>query len=167
MMANLISIPIMIILIILQTGIINRIPLLNGTPDLILLVLVAWSLQEKVNNAWLWALVGGLLVSLISATPFFAPLLGYLAISIMGRLLQRRIWQTPILAMFVLTFIGTFVYQGILFAALVVKGVPLGWRECLDLVTLPSVLLNMALALPVHSIIVDLARWIYPLQVEV
>lgn len=166
-MANFISIPIMIILVILQTGIINRIPLINGTPDLIMLVLVAWSLQEKVTNAWLWALVGGVLVSLVSATPFFAPLVGYLTVTTLGRLLQRRIWQTPILAMFVLTFVGTFVYQGILFTALVVNGVPIGWREGLNLVTLPSVLLNMALALPVHSIIVDLAHWIYPIQVEV
>ena len=166
-MANFISIPIMIILVILQTGIINRIPLLNGTPDLILLVLVGWSLQEKVTNAWLLALVGGVLVSLVSATPFFAPLVGYLTVTTLGRLLQKRIWQTPILAMFVLTFVGTFVYQGILFTALVVNGVPIGWREGLNLVTLPSVLLNMALALPVHSIIVDLARWVYPKQVEV
>jgi rod shape-determining protein MreD len=166
-MVNFISIPIMIILVVLQTGIINRIPLLYGTPDLILLVLVAWSLQEKVNNAWIWAVVGGVLVSFVSATPFFAPLIGYLLVIILGRLLQRRIWQTPILAMFVLTFIGTVLYQGILFAALVVNGVPLGWRESLNLVTLPSVLLNMALALPVHSIIVDLSHWLYPIQVDV
>jgi rod shape-determining protein MreD len=157
----------MIILVILQTGIISRIPLLNGTPDLILLVLVAWSLQEKVKNAWLWALVGGVLASLVSATPFFAPLVGYIIVTTLGRLLQRRIWQTPILAMFVLTFLGTFVYQGILFSALVVSGVPIGWREGLNLVTLPSVLLNMALALPVHSIVVDIAHWVYPIQVEV
>jgi rod shape-determining protein MreD len=165
-MVNFISIPIMIILVVLQTGIINRIPLLNGTPDLILLVLVAWSLQEKVNNAWLWAVVGGVLVSFVSATPFFAPLIGYLLVTVLGRLLTRRIWQTPILAMFVLTFIGTILYQGTLFTALVVSGVPLGWRESLNLVTLPSVLLNMALALPVHSIIVDLSRWLYPIQVD-
>jgi rod shape-determining protein MreD len=166
-MVNFISIPIMVILVVLQTGIINRIPLLNGTPDLILLVLVAWSLQEKVNNAWLWAVVGGVLVSFVSATPFFAPLVGYLLVTILGRLLQRRIWQSPILAMFVLTFVGTVLYQGILFTASVVNGVPLGWRESLNLVILPSVLLNMALALPVHSIIVDLSRWLYPIQVDV
>jgi rod shape-determining protein MreD len=165
-MANIIAIPIMLLLVMLQTSVVTRLPLLNGTADLVLLVLVAWSLQEKVTNAWLWSLLGGLLVSLVSATPYFAPLFGYLLVTGLGRLLQKRIWQTPILAMFVLTFIGTFVYQGILFLALVVNNVALDWRESLNLVVLPSVLLNMALALPVHSIIVDLTDWVHPTQVE-
>jgi hypothetical protein len=73
-MANIISIPIMVFLLMLQTGIISHIPLLNGTADIMLLVLVAWSLQEKVTNAWFWALVAGGLVCLVSATPYFAPL---------------------------------------------------------------------------------------------
>jgi rod shape-determining protein MreD len=166
-MATLISIPIMIFLLMLQTGIISHLPLLNGTADLILLVLVAWSLQAKVNNAWFWALVAGGLVSLVSATPYFAPLIGYLVVTGLGQFLQKRIWQTPILAMFMVTFVGTFAYQGILFIALVVKGVPLNWRECLQLVVLPSLLLNMALAIPVHSIIVDLANWVFPTQAEI
>jgi hypothetical protein len=38
----------------------SRIPLLHGSADLILLALVAWALQKRVNTAWQWALIGGL-----------------------------------------------------------------------------------------------------------
>jgi hypothetical protein len=109
-MANLISVPIMVMLIMIQTSVIARLPLLNGTADLILLVLVAWSLQERVKNAWIWAVCGGLLVCLVSATPFYAPVIGYLLVTGLGSILSKRIWQAPILAMFVLTYLGTFHY---------------------------------------------------------
>ena len=46
-MAYLISFPVLIIVLMLQLAIFSQLPLLSGTPDLVLLVLIAWSLHEK------------------------------------------------------------------------------------------------------------------------
>jgi len=164
--AIILAFPVLIALIILQTVVVSRLPLLLGNADLILLALTAWALQERVKDAWIWTIIGGILVSLISAVPFYGLLIGYLAITGIARILQRRVWQTPVLAMFVATFLGTLITQGLSFIFLIIKGVPIDLQEALRLVTLPSLLLNLVLAFPIRAIMVDLAAWLYPVEIE-
>ena len=166
-MANLLSIPVLLVVVLLQTTIVSRLPLLNGTADLMLLTLTAWALQERVRSAWLWTLVGGLMVSFISAMPPFTPLAGYLIVTGLARLLQKRVWQSPILAMFVATLLGTLMMHGLTIAVLQAVGRTFDWRQGLNLITLPSALLNILLVLPVHAIVVDLAHWAYPVELEI
>ncbi len=164
MLVSLLGVPIFTILLMLQLAIVSRLPLLQGTADLLLLFVIGWALHERVKHAWQWALIGGLMASLVSATPFFAPLFAYLLVNGFSRLLQRQVWQTPILAMLLTTFIGTFIYHGITYIALFFNGTSLPIQESISLVTLPSTLLNLIFALPVYVIINDLANWIYPLE---
>ncbi len=90
-MATILALPILVMFVILQTVAVSRLPLLLGSADLVLLALTAWALQERVKNSWIWTIIGGLLVSLISAVPFFAPLIGYLVVTGLARILQRRV----------------------------------------------------------------------------
>ncbi len=151
----------------LQSAIISRLQLLGGNADLVLLVIVAWALQERVKNAWLWGVIGGLLVSFISAMPFFTPLAGYLLVVIFARLLRSRIWQIPILAMLTVTVVGTFGMHLLNIVALFVNGQALPFQDSLSYVTMPSVLLNILVALPVYVLMADLAKWVYPAEAEV
>lgn len=151
----------------LQTIIVSTLPLLSGYADLVLLVLIAWSLQERVRSAWIWSILAGIMVGVISALPFIVPLAGYILVTAITRLFLRRVWQSPILAMFLVTFIGSLLYQGIALVALIFTGTPLPLGDSLNLVVLPGTLLNLLLALPVYAIIADLAQWIYPEEVEV
>jgi len=146
----------------LQLAIVSRLPLVHGTADLILLALAAWALQERVKSAWQWGLIGGVAISLISGLPYFVPLIGYLLVTAIARLLRRRFWQAPILAMFVTTILGTILYQILSIVALQTSGMSIPFEQALVQVTLPSSLLNVILALPVYTVITDLARWVYP-----
>jgi hypothetical protein len=158
--------PVLVVLVIFQTVVVSRLPLLLGTADLILLALTSWALQERVKDAWIWTIIGGILVSFISAVPFYALFIGYLAITGVARILQRRVWQTPVLAMFVATFLGTLITQGLTFIFLRIKGVPIDLQDALRLVALPSLMLNLVLAFPIRAIMVDLAEWVYPVEIE-
>lgn len=64
-MRNLVAIPIIILTVILQSAIVSRLPLLDGSADLSLVVLAAWALQDGVETAWHWALAIGLLVGFV------------------------------------------------------------------------------------------------------
>ncbi len=156
----------LVVFYILQTAVFSRITLIAGTTDLILLFLIAWSLQEEVKNAWLWAAVAGILISLVSAMPFFAPLIGYLGAVGLSKMLQRRVWRIPILAMFIVTLLGTLFQQALYVLALQVQGAPLSWAQSFDAVILPGILLNFIFALPIYAIANDLVGRIYPLEVE-
>ena len=157
----------MIFLLIIQSVVVSRLPLLHGTADIILLTLVAWALQEKVKHAWGWALIGGLFVSSISAMPYFSPLISYILAVGIARFLQRHVWQMPILAMFVATIVGTLLQLAIYYVALQVHGTVMPLNEALNLVILPSALLNLLLSLPVYGLVNDLANLVYPVEVEI
>ena len=163
-MAIFLAFPVLIISLVAQMVVLSRIYLLHGTADIILLVLIAWSLHEKARSVWVWVIIGGLLVGFVSATPSYIYLVSYLAIIVFVRLLRRQVWQTPLLAMFVVTIIGTFILQLFIIVGLKVTGQPISWQESLSLITLPSVILNLLLALPVYVVITDLASWVYPVE---
>jgi rod shape-determining protein MreD len=155
-----------VVFYILQTSIFSQTMLISGSADLVMLFLIAWSLQEQVKNSWLWAVVAGFIISIVSAMPFFAPLLGYLGVLGISKLLQRRLWRIPILVMFIITFMGTFYQQALYVVTLQVSGVPIPWDQSLDAVILPSVLLNLIFAIPIYAIANELVGRIYPLEVE-
>lgn len=166
-MATFIAIPVIGALAILQAGLISRLPLLHGTADLVLLMVVAWALQKRVETAWQWCIIGGLVVNIISAVPFGMPLLGYSLTTALALALRRRIWQVPILAMFLVTFVGTLITQGITLLALRITGVPIPVPAALNLVILPSVLLNLLLSVPIYFLAGELAGWLYPEEIKI
>jgi rod shape-determining protein MreD len=161
-MAILLAIPILAVLVMFQSAVVSQIFLLHGTADLVLLAIIAWALQERVETAWHWALIGGLMVNLVSALPLGIPLIGYLLATGIAQLLKHRIWQAPILAMFTSTFLGSLANLGLNWIVLVMLGHPLPLAASFNLVILPSVLLNMLLAIPAHSLASSLAEQLYP-----
>jgi len=165
-MAYLLAFPVFIILTMAQIGIVSQLHLLRGTADLVMIALVAWTLHERGGSSWAWAVVAGLLISFVSATPLYVPLIGYLVLTFIVRILRRHVWQTPLLAMFLATMLGTIVIQFMYFFVLEITGTPLPWQESLSLVMLPSVLLNLILVLPVYVVMTDLAHLVYPVEEE-
>jgi rod shape-determining protein MreD len=166
-MSILISFPILIGLLIVQTAVVSQLMLLRGAADLILLALLAWALHKRVDTAIHWAVLAGLLVGAISGLPFGAALVGYVLAVVFALLLRMRVWQVPLLAMLIATFFGTLILHGVSLFALRLAGNPLPFREAVNLVTVPSILLNLLLAIPAFGILGDLANWIYPEELEV
>ncbi len=163
-MRNLVAFPVLFLVLMLQTTIFSRLTLLSGAADLMLVTLAALAIQEQVTSAWHWAVLGGLMIGLVSGVPWFVPVVGYLIVVGLARLLQQRFWQVPVLALFAVVFTGSWVVNLLTFAALQIMGRPIALDDALGLVILPSLLLNMLLAVPVRTLIVDLANWLYPVE---
>ena len=161
-MRNIIAVPVILLSVILQSAVISRVYLLSGIADLPLVMLAAWALQEEVDSAWHWAAATGLLVGFVSGIPWIVPVSGYLTVVALAQIFQRRVWQAPLLAMFSITFLGTIIVSVLSLIVLRLAGESLPVSDVLGLVTLPSVLLNMLLAIPAYAVMRDLARWVYP-----
>lgn len=161
-MSALLAFPVLLLAIIAQTVVVNRLPLLFGSADLVLLILLSWALQERVRTAWIWTIIAGIGVSFISALPLYLPVIIYLVATALARLLQRRVWQTPILALLVAVVASTLVQHVLSIVVLQFTGRAITWQDGLSLITLPSMLLNLFLALPVYTLITDTANWVYP-----
>jgi rod shape-determining protein MreD len=163
-MRNLAAFPILLLVLMLQMTIFSRLTLLSGAADLMLVTLAALAVQEQVTTSWHWAVLGGLMVGLVSGVPWGVPVAGYLVVVGLARLLQQRFWQVPILALFAVVFAGSWVVNLMTFAALQLLGRSITLDEALGLVILPSLLLNMLLAIPVRALVVDLAEWLNPVE---
>jgi rod shape-determining protein MreD len=155
------------ILAIIQSTIVSRMPLLNGTADLILLFIIAWALQDRVDSVWLWCLFGGAFASLYSALPLGFYLVAYFICAGIARLLKRRIWKAPFLAMLAASFICTLIVQLLSLVVRLVTGVSIPIISSFNLIILPSLLLNLLLAFPIFTIMRDMAGWLYPEELKV
>jgi hypothetical protein len=165
-MRNLIAVPVIVLAVILQSAVVSRITLLSGFADLMLVMLAAWALQEEVDSAWHWAVATGVLVGFVSGISWVVPVISYIVVVALANILQRRVWQAPLLAMFSVTFLGTIFSSFLSLVVLRFLGVPLVIGDTLGLLVLPGVLLNMLFAIPVFAVMRDLARWAYPMEVE-
>lgn len=161
-MRNLIALPLLALAVILQSAVVSQIELLSGYADLLMLILAAWALQERVKSAWHWAGLGCVMVAFISHMPWFVYVIGYLVVVFFAQVLQKRVWQAPLLAMFSVTFFGALFMHLFSFIVLRLMGVSLPFADVIGLITLPSLLLNMLFSIPIYSMMRDLARWVYP-----
>ena len=152
--------------LIVQSAILSQMQLLQGTLDLVFLVVISWSLVEKENSAWAWALIGGILVGYMSGLPIWAPPIAYLLATAGALFLKTRVWQVPILALLTATFAGSLIVQTVSYAALQIQGVPLALGDAINLVALPSTLLNLIGAIPVSALVREISILIFPREYD-
>jgi hypothetical protein len=69
--------------------------------------------------------------------------------------------------MFISVFAGTLISHLVTIVALQISGNIILWNEAINLVTLPSLLLNLLLAIPAYLGMGELAGWLYPEELEV
>lgn len=150
--------------VILQSSVVGEVRLLSGYADLPFLVIAAWALQERVDSAWHWGAITCLLVGFVSSMPWPVLTAGYLGVIFLARVLQRRVWQAPLLAMFSVVFLGTLLIHLLSFVVLRIFGTPFSFGDVLGLITLPSLLLNMLFSIPIYTLMRDLSYWVYPVE---
>ena len=156
-----------VLAMMLQYGVFSRWMILSGSPDLVLLLIIALCLHQKHKRFWILILIMGGIVGFVSALPFFVPMVVYMAVYLASLSLKQRVWQTPLLAMFLLTFGATILANLLSIIVLFVQRIPFNFTEALVKVVLPAVFLNMFLAIPVHAIARELNVWLYPQGAQV
>ena len=162
MTSVLIGIPIMLFAAILQSSLVSNFTLLSGVADLVLVVIIAWAIDERVKNAWVWAALGAIFISFFSALPFFVYIISYGLVIGISSIFHHRIWQAPLLIMLVVTLVGTIIVHVLSMLVLQFDGITVSFLTDFTRVTLPSILLNLLVALPIYAIFRFLAGKVYP-----
>lgn len=147
---------------LLQVTLMMRINLLQGSADLVMLVMVTWMLQPGNRPAWIWGLPAGLMVGYASALPDYVLLAGYLAAAMVCQILHMRIWQVSLLTLLSATLLGTLIVHSTTLVYLWVNAQPVDALEGLNLITIPSMLLNLILVLPINALIGEIDKFLSP-----
>jgi len=152
-MAGYLSIPVLALVVVLQATLMPELSIAGGTPDLVLLVVLGWSLMAGYEQGLLWAVVGGFLQDLISAVPLGTTSLALvlavsLAALIVGQVHPRNLVYPPVVAAG-----ATLVVHLVTEIVLTVTGRPLPVANLLLAVTLPSMIYNLVVMVPVYRIL--------------
>jgi len=150
----------------LQISIFSQSKILSGSADIVLLFVVAWCLHDRSKRLWLLVLIIAGLVSFISAQPGYITLIVYFVIYRISRIFQSRLMQAPLLSMLVLTFGASLLQVLLNIGDIFIQRVDINFTAALVEVALPSILLNMLLAIPVHAIVREIAHYALPKGVE-
>jgi cell shape-determining protein MreD len=164
-MEFIIAIPVFVLSAMLQSTSISRLPLIHGTADLSLLVLIAWGIHSRSNLTWVLALVAGIIISFYSQVTWLTMVIPYFFIVLITRLLHGIFWNSPLLAMLMMSVIGSMLVHLATLLSLFFKEISFNFSQAFSEIILPSVFINLLLALPVLFLVKDLLRWIHP-QVE-
>lgn len=151
---------------ILQNSVVSQLRMLEGAADLVLLILLAWVLVTEGHKSWIYAAAAGFLIGISSALPIWVPVLGYSIFILIVRFIQRQVWQVPIWLLVIATFLGTLLVNGIEILYVWGTGTPFDLIQVLNIVVLPSLVLNMLLALPIYALVGEIAKMVYPKEAE-
>jgi hypothetical protein len=166
MLALLLAFPVTLAIVLLQSAIVSATPLLMGSADLFLLLVIAWTLQERVRVFWQWTIIGCLVLGVISKSPLVGILLSYLSVTAIVLIARKMFWKAPYLTMWAMTLVGTIVVQGMALAGRWLEGAEIPFLQAFNLIILPSLLLNLLLAAPILALVRDLANWLYPQEMD-
>ena len=155
------SFPLMVAVTFFQISVFGKIHLIQGNTDLLMLIVIAWALNDATHYSWLWALVGGLIMSYVSALSLHGYLILYALLWLLIRLIKKRVWQMPVVLMLFLTIIGTGLECAFTLGTLVLQNANIDWSVALEQIVIPSLTMNLFLAVPVYAIMNDIANTIY------
>jgi rod shape-determining protein MreD len=108
-MSNFLSLPLLALAAALQVTLAPRISILGGTPDLVLLVVVAWSLNVALEQGILWAIVGGLCKDLLSAAPLGTSIIGMVLLLSVVSLVRQQLYAVGVFTLVWVILLGTVV----------------------------------------------------------
>ncbi len=152
-MGGYLSIPVLALAVVIQATVLPELRIAGGAPDLLLLLVLGYSLLQGFERGVVWAIVGGLLHDLISAVPEGVTSLALVATIgaaalVVGRNTPRNLVIPPLLAAG-----ATVLYHIVVLVALLVVGRPLPIPALLMYVTVPTAVYNLVVMVPVYHLL--------------
>lgn len=166
-MSTLVGIPLLVLLAITQSAIFNDITLLDGRPDLILLVVVAWGIIGRYKESMLWGLIGGVALDLLSGLPTGVTAFNLILIAFLVSFSEGRFWESHILMPLGVMLVASALFYIISILTMWVLGYQLEFEYAIIRVALPGTFLNLLLTLPVTQGISALNRLLHPPEVSI
>ncbi len=149
-MGNFLSLPILVVAAALQAGALQTIRLLGGSPDLVFLLVVSWSINSDLDEAVIWAFVGGITLDLLSYNPTGTSVMGLLAMVFAVSGLGQQVYRVGFVILVGLVLTGTILQDVISMVILALIGHPIDWLTSLTFVTAPTAFYNLIFIWPIY-----------------
>lgn len=165
MKSYLVGVPLLCLAAVVQSTILTRFHFYGGTLDLVLLMVLSWTLTGDTLGGIGWGFLGGLCLDLLSGGPLGATPLGLTLMAYFAGLTEGRFWGSHILLPLAIALLSSFGFHLVSLVSLSVTGYLVNWAVSLARVVLPSVLLNTFLMLPIYYALRWVHAQVYPAEV--
>jgi rod shape-determining protein MreD len=147
------GLPLLLLSSLIDSSLLSHLRLWEAQPSLTLVMVVSWTLSVDLRNAYIWAILGGLCIDVLSVAPLGASSLGLcVAVAVLerifGRVGRRNLLFPPLAA-----GLATALYLATLAPLLLLWGWGLNPLAALWRWLLPSMLMNALLILPVFRVV--------------
>ncbi len=146
----------LVVLAAMQSSILPYFRLYSGQPNLVMLAVTAWAINSSWEEGAFWAFWGGICMDLLSIVPLGTSVVPLLFTTFTVRL---AVTQTEGLTLFIylaVIFAGTILAQILLFVVLGLEGYAIEPVPVIRYFAIPSLIYQMAVAVPVYLIV----RWL-------
>ncbi len=123
-----------------------KLTLFTARPDLVLLLVVTYSVSRGVEEGLIGGLLGGMLIDLLSAIPFGTATIAMGLIGLATGLGEANIYRANLIIPLVAVFLATVIYHSIIMLTLQAAGWSVEWVTTLALQTVPGAFFNAILA---------------------
>ena len=165
-MARYLGIPVLLLAAMLNATLMAEFRLAHGAPDLVFLLVVSWALLANTRDALFWAVVGGVLQDLFSIAPLGTSALGLVVVVFLADVLFGQISPRNILIPLAVAAFGTLIDHLLILFTLRATGTFVPLQRGLLYVTVPTLLYNLLLILPVFHIVGRVHTWLSPRRVR-
>ncbi len=149
--------------VLAQATILPRVRLFNATANLVLVLVVTWSLLRSVEQGLILAFVGGLAIDLIAGLPLGASALALMVVCFLTSLSEGRFFQGHVFLAMAAVAVATPLHGWLLLLMRQLRGAPIDWGGTTLGVIIPELLLNVILASLIYPV---LSRLIARLAVD-
>lgn len=160
-MGSFISLPILLLAALLQASILPLVFPIGGGPNLSFLFVLAWAINGELRQSVVWALIGGLLLDLLSALPLGTSSLGMLILVFVISGVGQQVYRIGIPLLGSLTLLGTFFYEMLVIVLIDLYellglmptdrvGFNPNWLQDITIIVLPTMFYNVLLIWPIY-----------------
>lgn len=162
-----VGIPLFIVGAMLQASLLPHLRVFGGQPDLIVILVIAWSALDTEREGLVWAFVGGLFADLFSGVPLGVSSLALLPVAFIVTLTEANLYRSNLLLTLPLAAVGALLYHVLYLILLrLLIDYPVAWANSLTYVTLPSVLFDVILIIPTLRLLLSWYDRLHPRQIR-
>jgi rod shape-determining protein MreD len=139
------TIPILGIIAVFQSTLLPHLRIWGVFPNLMLVVVVSWSLLRGADQGLVWAFVGGALIDVLSGGPMGVATLSLMAVAFLAGIGEVNIFRTHVALPLAAVLLSTLLYGLLILLALQLTGQTVDWTGSMMSAILPSAVVNTLL----------------------
>jgi rod shape-determining protein MreD len=145
------TIPFLALVAMLQSTLVPHLAVGSVRFDLMLLVVISWSLRRGLQEGLVWAFCGGMALDLFSGVPLGSTALVFMIVASVVALARASLFRSRMALPWMMAGLATLIYYGLFLVVMAIMGRPLEVGTILLRQALPATVYNIVLVTVVYA----------------